>query len=123
MSALRLIQRYGRNITVQRFSPGVFLEGQYTSGGLIEIQMVAAVQPMGAREVMMLPEGDRLKEAIRVFSVQQLLTKDETKSRSDVIVVDGRTFEVKMVTNHTIYGAKVNLTHYESIAVMMYAGN
>lgn len=67
-----------------------------------EIQ--ASVQPLGGRELMRLPEGDRERERRLVFTVDALDVTGGGGSKADVIVIDGEDWEVTNVEAWPTFG-------------------
>jgi hypothetical protein len=118
MDASSVISRKGRLLTRRRFADGSYEnEGIYTpSGPPVDAKIFGSVQPMGVREKLLMPEGDRTREWIKVFTTDDLRTDSET-ARADVLVVDGRLYEVQQVTDWMLPTSGARLTHREVNAV------
>lgn len=84
-------------ISVRREAPGSWSEstGTWTSGSVSTISMSAIVQPAQPREVEALPEAERAKDAIRVFTITALqISSIDGSVRSDRLTWNNRTYEV-----------------------------
>lgn len=78
--------------------------------------MTASVQPLRARERELLPEGQRSKEAIKIYTTTQLYTvREQDKKKADKVDWEGRTFEVASVETYT---DEKDLPHYRAAAVL-----
>ncbi len=119
MSAAGVIQRKGRNITLRRFAQGTYEDGYYTEDAApVDSALRAVVQPMGYKERMALPEGDRSKQWIKLWTVVELKALDaDAGTRADRVIIDGKTYEVQGLGDWTLPAEGANLTHYESTAV------
>ncbi len=117
MSAAAQILRKGRPITLRRFADGTYVDGFYTEDQTpVDTTIIASVQPMGYKEKMLLPEGDRVKQWIKIYTVEPVRTQ-EGDARADRLVVDGKEYDVQQVTDWMLPGPGANLTHYEIAAV------
>lgn len=96
-------------ITILRKTEGEWIKGRWVEGRAEEIEIEANVQPMRGHELVVLPEADRTKDSIKVYSVERLRTVEEVKQEeADIVVWEGKhyravkTMTYKMgVLNHT----------------------
>lgn len=96
-------------ITILRKTEGEWVKGRWVEGKTEELEIEASVQPMRGHELVVLPEADRTKDSIKVYSVERLRTVEEVKQEeADVVVWEGKhyraikTMTYKMgVLNHT----------------------
>ena len=96
--------------TVTRVANGTTVLGRYTVGGTSTFPIVAAVQPLGARVMIVLPEGVRADDVRLVHTVTPLHTRDNS-GEADSISIGGETYYVWQVSGPwTIRGD----THYEA---------
>lgn len=101
-------------IKVQRFGVGEYVKGVYQPGDTTELEIPASVQPMKPNERLLLPEGQRTKEVVKIFTVERLCTTDERGgTKADIITSKGRLFEIAGVDDWT----KTDLPHFMSIGV------
>lgn len=84
---------FAREITVQRPTLTVANEGQ-ASYTYETTKMLGIVQPASMREVEMLPEGDRLKDVISVWSACLLKATNADDAEADIIVVGTHHYRV-----------------------------
>lgn len=103
MSSSRLkgtIARLGHPTPVKliRSAPGSYDKGRYVPGATTELEIVASVQPAGGRDLQRLPEGQRTRETIAVWSPNEIRTaNDAAGAAADRIEWQGRTYEVQLV--------------------------
>lgn len=115
MSLALITSLMTETITVKRRAAGAWTSGVFVPGAETEIQMVASVQPLRANEILQLPEHRRTREAMKVFTHERLHTTDEkAQTPGDVVLHDGKRFEVHSVENWQIGTA---LPHYKSVLV------
>lgn len=80
----------GELLTIRRYEPGKLYRGVYKkSGKYEEFKARCSFQPMSGRETLQLPEGDRLKSHVKVYS-------DFPMKRNDIIFRKGEEFEVQL---------------------------
>lgn len=96
-----ILQELGANsaITVVRFGGGAWdSTGRYTGQSSMATPTAAVVQPSTPKEIEKLPENERTKEAITVFTRSPLQTSDvASQGKADQILWNGRTYEVFLV--------------------------
>lgn len=79
-------------VKVIRQLPGELVRGRWVDSSE-EIEIDANVQPMKGFELMSLPEADRTKESIKVYSVERLRTVEEVdQTHADIIVWEGKRY-------------------------------
>lgn len=82
-------------IPILRSSPGEYIEGHWVPGEVTEITIEANVQPMRGWELQALPESDRSKESIKVYTESTLKTVEEVgATMADIAVWGGKKFQV-----------------------------
>lgn len=80
-------------ITILRALPGAWVNGRWVAGSVVSVEIEANVQPMRGHELVVLPESDRTKESIKVYSVETLKTLEEvSQEEADVVVWEGKKF-------------------------------
>ena len=90
--------------------------GDYVAGGLSAVKIFhGTVQPLTDAEVESLPEGERTKGAVKVYTGTRLAvaTKGKVAVKGDLVVFDGRLFEV---ISSSTYSSGL-LPHYKYIGV------
>ena len=95
-------------ITIKRYSTGSYEKGHFVEGTEISITGYANIQPLNGNELLQLPEGDRQKESIKVYSLDTVL-------RNKDILVDSNSneYELQQVKN---YSQEV-IPHYKALGV------
>jgi hypothetical protein len=64
-------------LTLYRQSPGSFVEGDWVEGAEVTVDILANVQPLRDYEYMIMPEADRTKQWVWVFSSSEMRTLKE----------------------------------------------
>ena len=105
---------FAESIQVKRSGGGEYnARGYYTAFPAGTFNLQANVQPLQGTELLILPEGKRNKESLKILTDVQLLeTNEKTGALPDVIFWQGRAFEVHSVKNYTQI-----IPHFESIAI------
>lgn len=113
------LKRVGRvSIDVVRDTGGQsIVNGFIVNGSTTTLTMIANVQPaLQMNRMLLLPEGDRSKQAIFVITRQELLMANEgtdPPTKADVILWKGLRWEVKMAFHYEM-GVR---DHCEVIAI------
>lgn len=104
-------------VPVTRFEPGRYDDaGVYQAGPSAQIMVRAAVLPLTGRELVTLPEGERNREHIKIYTEDELFTADEAAFQpADIVHWAGREFKVTGVQHRTEIH---ELAHYRSVAVL-----
>lgn len=103
-------------ITVSRSIGGTRVKGVYKPNPPTTLTIKANIQPiLKSTDTMLLPEGDRSKEMIKVYTVIPLIQRTEgaNPTQGDTFVFDGKTWEVMKVISYKM-GV---LDHQKSICV------
>jgi hypothetical protein len=110
---MRLLR--SQEIKVKRRSAGAYTNGEWVEGTENSWTIDVNVQPATPQQLLNLPEAQRTKSAIEVFTEELLKTADVSdKTSADRIEYNGRTYEVHKVTD---WSAHTHLAHYEILAV------
>lgn len=117
MSALGMITRKGRDIIVSRgMATGSYVDGYWVEPLRAPQTIIASVQPVGDKELLILPDGDRNKEMLKLYSTFKFQIKDEAQGQtSDLIDIDGRIYEVVSVQDYTTHQSQVSIQYYKAI--------
>lgn len=100
IDALSLIQNIGGEVVVfSRRAVGSYVNGVWVPGALSTVTATVSIQPASARDRQILPEGDRTRETVRVYSPVELKTTLEGSSAQapDEFTWQGRLYRVKSV--------------------------
>lgn len=101
-------------IDVIRVGEGEYVKHRWVEGGETIINIKANVQPARFKDLQLLPESERTKEYIKVFSVEELRTAKEGVNNhgADIILWKGNRYRVMSVKNYEM-GV---LDHYKALA-------
>lgn len=110
----------GKNITVKRAS----IAGDYVNGVFVPQEPTTAVifgsiQPLGSKEIVRLPEGDRTRQRLKVYSSDKaLISRDIVLKLADVLVIDCEDFQVEAIEKwpdfYKLQVVKINITGEEA---------
>lgn len=84
-------------VTVERPGAQTIVAGEVLDGAITTFTVKASVQPIGGREREDLPEGYRTRGRYKMYQKRgsRLQTTNlETNQREDIVLYDGRRFEV-----------------------------
>lgn len=82
-------------ITVDRSSPGSYVDGVWVPGTVTTFDTDASVQSPSSRDLLNVPENERTSFTRRIFSTTPLMTIDEVnQTPADIITYNGRTFKL-----------------------------
>lgn len=110
-------QFFRETYTRERYNAGAYVAGRWVEGSLADSSADAkgSIQPVRDREIQYLPEGKRNREAIVIYTANEIRTEDEGASLPpDIVVTRGKRFEVARVWYHT-----TPWTHYKAICFLV----
>ena len=101
--SLGLIKRFGRKIQMESYTDGAYVDGFWVPGEPVKKEILASVQPLSSADLLRMPENQRQTEMIKVYTLEPLSTGSvNDKRNADVLIVDGRRFEVSGIMNWTV---------------------
>lgn len=105
---------FTRTITRTRYAAGTWgSAGQFTAGASASTSIIAAVQGATDQDMQSLDEGERRREAKRVYTTTQLRTVDQhNQTPADTLTIDGVVYQVRRVDIYSLV-----IPHYRAIAV------
>lgn len=117
MNFSRILAHLGSGrYTITRFSPGDYggavENGRFRPGPTETFEVRASIQPLTGEQLLRLPEGERTRERIIIFTAAQLRTTRQSEvAMADRVAYRGEQFEVESVEAWAGYyrcvGAKV----------------
>lgn len=111
---------FSRKFTLIRPSvEGEYIDGIWTPGTTAEREIDGSVQPLSARERMMLPEGIRTKASVKIYTEEPLFTAEPGgMKQSDRLRIDGVIWEVVSGQDYSplIQTPMMGLKHFKSVA-------
>jgi hypothetical protein len=98
MSASALIARFGKHVTLTRFSAGTYSDGNFIDGSSTTSSIIMSCQPLNGRELLYLPEGQRTRQYLKAYTASEVrTTSQETSAKADQITYNGKQYEVQQV--------------------------
>ena len=95
--------------------PGRYIKGRFIPGKTKKFKVTASVQQMRPDELLLLPEAQRTREMVKVYSCEVLKTGDEkARLEPDQFPYLGMIFEVHSVGNWVNF---TDIPHFKSICV------
>lgn len=97
-----VIKRYAveTDLTLEsRSADAGFQGGRWYEGEAVTASIVAAVQPLGSKELQALPEGYRTQDGIVVYSTSEVVPQGnrDSTNRGDVLLWKGVRYDVVQV--------------------------
>jgi hypothetical protein len=110
---MTLVQRFLTGaLMVTRKGPGFYKNGFYQAGIDQTLIINGSLQPLSAREIKFVEEGDRLKQLFKLYSDAPILTDDMRKlSGADRVRINDNSYKVISVE----YWQGTALPYYKSI--------
>lgn len=113
-----LIARFGREVIVNSpAAAGTYVDGMWVDPGVTSQTIIASVQPLTAKELLLLPDADRQRERLKLYSTYEFqVQKDGAQTDSDIVVIDRKSYMVTAVTDFIVNQA-MNLKYYRADVV------
>lgn len=86
----------GPAFSVQRPTAVDFVDGKPVTAGVSSFDAQGSIQPLSGRELNILPEGDRIKEQVWVYTATALLL-------NDIVTYRGARYQTQTVERWTGY--------------------
>lgn len=90
------------SLTLSRYALGSFSTGDYVKASPTTVVVQANVQPMKDREILQMPEADRTKIWLKVYSASEIRSNKEGAYDADRFEWQGDTFQVERVQNYSM---------------------
>lgn len=82
---------------VTRTAAGTYVGGSYVPGATVSLTVEAVVVPASGRQLERLPEGQRSKDTIAIYSPTELRTASVDGPPADRLTWQGASYEVQSV--------------------------
>ena len=107
---------FARPMQIIRRAPGAYnSSGIYIPGAETTITTEGSAQPFTPRDMLMLPGGGDNRERIKIYTATEVKQKAPGQS-ADLVVINGRTWEVDAVEDYTMPGATI--PHYKVYCII-----
>lgn len=107
-------------ITRVRFATGSRVSGRYVAGASTSTTIRGSVQPLSGKETQTLPEGERRRDWLKVYTHTELVPVDQhggAATSGDRLVIDGITYEVRTTARQ-----RSVIPHYRAFVVRVQEG-
>jgi len=119
MDAAGLIESFGGPLVVTRPAQGQFVDGDWIPGdpaGQDQFTITASVQPLAFSETVLIPDGQRNRDAVKVYTVTELHeARPSEQQKGDLLYIGPDVYEVFKVAAYPLPPAP--LSHYKVIAL------
>lgn len=97
-----------------RFAQGGFVRGVYTKGVATPVTVKANIQPLKESEILLLPESERTKKWVKLYSSEEMRIQKEGSGGHDADEFDyqGERYRVMKVENYVMG----TLDHWKAVA-------
>ncbi len=113
MSALQMPADMFTDVTLTIYAAGSYSSGRWSAGASSTSTITASVQPAGPRDLLHLPEGDRTKAAVKIYTDAEISEGNEASGMPpDQITWNGAQWEVQKVWRHAL-----GLGHHKGMAL------
>jgi hypothetical protein len=114
--------RKGKSILITRRTPGSYVNGKWQDGpSPTTFRAFVSIQPFSLREMLLLPEGERNREHIRIYcDVPLRPLVQETGVKGDLVPYNDRTYEVQQSGTWDI-PRQTALPHFKAVAAWVEA--
>lgn len=103
------------SLTLLRNSPGRYVAGRWVDGAWTSVTIAAHIQPGGPREAMNLPEGERNKDTISLYTKDPVFVVDEVAgTKADRVLHAGVYWRVHKVET---FDGPPDIAHSEALCV------
>ncbi len=90
-------------VVITRVGPGAYVDGVWVEGIPGPVNIKAVVQNANADDLILLPEGTRTSEAIKIHTVTKVKTVSEDgETNADTLSYDGDTYRLYAVNKRKI---------------------
>lgn len=110
-------QFFKEQFTLKRYEAGAYVDGKWAPGAIecSSLRVDSSIQPVRERELQYLPEGQRNREAIVIYTATEIRTLNEGANLPpDIVEARGKEYEVARVWYHT-----TPWTHYKAICFLV----
>ena len=91
---------------------GAYIDGVYQPSATETVEVVGSLQPLSAKESLLLPENERSRESFNLFTEVELFPASEDGIRqADIVLVNGEEFTVRSV----LRWRNVDLPYFKSL--------
>ena len=102
-------------VEIKRFAVGSYVKGQYQRGNIEKIEgVICSIQPIKGRELMNLPEAQRTKEGVKLYTNIELFTADDVNNKkADRFEYNNQEWEIQKVERWV----NTDIEYFKSLAV------
>ncbi|MEP9376203.1 hypothetical protein ABLE91_05780 [Aquabacter sp. CN5-332] len=104
--AVLAIDRRAKPATLQRYDDGVYVGGRWVAGDATTSTIQAVIQPPGAADLRMMPEGEWVEGDVVIWTRTPLRTADEDAGTTadEITTALGATYKVIKVATRSEAG-------------------
>lgn len=96
---------FSRTITLRSRQAGTWIDGRFIPGALVDSSIKATVQPSTARDLEILPEAERKKQTLTVWTTIEIkISGDSSQTDSDILLIDSKQYKAIHAYNRSLDG-------------------
>jgi hypothetical protein len=96
----KTINRIAQDVTVSRKGQGTYVKGRFSEAAATTFVIQASVQTISGRERMLLPEGIRTREVLKLYTATPIQTASvQGATMADTITYNGSVYEAVISEN------------------------
>lgn len=104
-------------VTGVRYAAGTRSAGVFVPGATSPLSILASVQPAEGEDLELLPEGQRTKTVLKLYTETLVKTASETAATlADVLTIDSKNYQV-----HHVEQQRSVIPHYKVLVVRVQA--
>lgn len=102
----------GTYLVKRPIADGAYIDGVYQPSATETVEVLGSLQPLSAKESLLLPENERNRESFNLFTEVELFPASENGLRqADLVFVNGEEFIVRSV----VPWRNVDLPYFKSL--------
>ena len=97
---------------------GSYVDGLWVPAPAVEVSILGSIQPLGGKDIVRIPEGDRTRQRLKVYSSDKaLISRDIILKEADELCIGCDKFQVESVEYwpefYKLIVVKMNITGEE----------
>jgi len=108
----RALKRWLEPVTITRVGVGSYIDNEWVDGAAVPVIIKAVVQNAQPDDLILLPEGTRSTEAVKIHTVSVVKTVSEVgETNADTFFYDGDTYRV-----YDVFKRKIG-NYFKAVAI------
>lgn len=113
MTAISLIEKYGKPIFIERSTGGAYRDGRFVNTSSDLIPFIASCQPLNGSELRSLPEGERVEKTRKFYMKNEIkIVLGRYPKKDDIIIEENERYKITSAITHELI-----LPHTKCLAI------